>query len=76
MKYIERNKALELLKKAEKLQAIVRLIGPDALPDYERLVLVVAEMIKNGFLQQRTSDIVSMDSTINTLVEMMANVDI
>ena len=30
----------------------------------------------NGFLQQRTSDIVSMDSTINTLVEMMANVDI
>ena len=30
----------------------------------------------NAFLQQRTSDIVSMDSTINTLVEMMANVDI
>ena len=30
----------------------------------------------NAFLQQRTSDIVSMDSTINTLVEMMANIDI
>lgn len=30
----------------------------------------------NAFLQQRTSDIVSMDSTINTMVEMMANVDI
>ena len=30
----------------------------------------------NAFLQQRTSDIVSMDSTINTLVEMMANVDV
>ena len=30
----------------------------------------------NAFLQQRTSDIVSMDSTINTLVEMMTNVDI
>ena len=30
----------------------------------------------NAFLQQRTSDIVSMDSTVNTLVEMMANVEV
>ena len=30
----------------------------------------------NVFLQQRTSDIVSMDSTVNTLVEMMANVEV
>lgn len=30
----------------------------------------------NAFLQQRTSDIVSMDTTIQTLVDMMKNVDI
>ncbi|MDR1327159.1 MAG: FliI/YscN family ATPase [Heliobacteriaceae bacterium] len=30
----------------------------------------------NAFLQQRTSDSVSMDNTINTLVDMMRNVDI
>ena len=30
----------------------------------------------NAFLQQRTTDIVSMDTTISTLVEMMRNVDI
>ena len=30
----------------------------------------------NAFLQQRTSDIVSMDTTINTLVQMMQGVDI
>ena len=30
----------------------------------------------NAFLQQRTSDAVSMDSTINTLIQMMQNVDI
>ena len=30
----------------------------------------------NAFLQQRTSDSVSMESTINTLVSMMRNVDI
>jgi len=30
----------------------------------------------NGFLQQRTTDTVSMDTTIGTLIDMMANVDI
>ena len=30
----------------------------------------------NGFLQQRTTDIVSMDTTISTLIDMMANVDV
>ena len=48
--------ALDLLKKEQRLQQIVRLIGPDALPDSERLVLIAAEMIKNGFLQQNAFD--------------------
>ena len=30
----------------------------------------------NAFLQQRTSDIVSMETTVQTLVEMMQGVDI
>ena len=30
----------------------------------------------NGFLQQRTSDSVNMENTINTLVNMMSGVDI
>jgi V/A-type H+-transporting ATPase subunit A len=47
-----RFEALDLLKREQRLQQIVRLIGPDALPDSERLILKVAEMIKNGFLQQ------------------------
>ncbi len=45
-----------MLKKEQRLEQIVRLIGPDALPDSERIVLVVAEMIKNGFLQQNAFD--------------------
>lgn len=51
-----RQKALDLLKNEQRLQQIVRLIGPDALPDAERLVLKVADMIKNGFLQQNAFD--------------------
>lgn len=54
--------ALDLLKREQRLEQIVRLIGPDALPDSERLVLVVADMIKNGFLQQNAFDAVDVYS--------------
>ncbi|HOJ99498.1 MAG TPA: V-type ATP synthase subunit A [Termitinemataceae bacterium] len=51
-----RRAALELLKREQRLQEIVRLIGPDALPDEDRLVLLTADIIKNGFLQQNSFD--------------------
>ena len=57
-----RLEALDLLKREQKLEQIVRLIGPDALPDTERIVLVTAEMIKNGFLQQSAFDEIDMFS--------------
>lgn len=68
--------ALDLLKKEQRLEQIVRLIGPDALPDSERLVLTVADMIKNGFLQQSAFDAVDVyslpEKQIQILVLMMA----
>ncbi len=51
-----RQRALDLLKQEQRLEQIVRLIGPDALPDAERLILTVSDMIKNGFLQQNGFD--------------------
>jgi len=57
-----RLSALELLKNEQRLQQIVRLVGPDALPDEKRIVLVVADMIKNGFLQQSAFDAVDVYS--------------
>jgi V/A-type H+-transporting ATPase subunit A len=44
-----RRSALDLLKREQRLSEIVRLIGPDALPDDQRMVLLAAEIIKNGF---------------------------
>lgn len=42
-----------------------------------RLDVAIELMPKiNAFLQQRTSDIVSMDTTINTLIDMMKDVEI
>lgn len=55
-----RQKALEILKTENRLQQIVRLVGPDTLPNADRLLLRVAEMIKNGFLQQNAFDDVDM----------------
>ena len=55
-----RKSALDLLKREQRLAEIVRLIGPDALPDDQRLVLLSAEIVKNGFLQQNSFDDVDM----------------
>jgi V/A-type H+-transporting ATPase subunit A len=55
-----RREALDLLKKEQRLAEIVRLIGPDALPDDQRLVLLAADIIKNGFLQQNSYDDIDM----------------
>ncbi|MFH1751299.1 MAG: V-type ATP synthase subunit A [Candidatus Micrarchaeota archaeon] len=51
-----RNRAMLLLQKEAELQAIVQLIGSDALPDKERLVLEVTKMIREDFLQQNSYD--------------------
>ena len=47
-----RDEAMTLLQKEEELQEIVQLVGPDALPDAERLVLETTRMLREDFLQQ------------------------
>ncbi len=55
-----RLETIELLQHEDSLQQIVTLVGPDVLPDSQRLVLFVADLIKNGFLQQNAFDDVDM----------------
>jgi V/A-type H+-transporting ATPase subunit A len=47
-----RVKAMAMLQKEAELKEIVQLVGADALPDRERLVLEAARMIREDFLQQ------------------------
>ena len=47
-----RDRSLALLQKEQSLQEIVQLVGPDALPESERLVLEVTRIIREDFLQQ------------------------
>ena len=51
-----RREALEILQKEDKLQQIVRLVGADVLPESQRLILFLAELLKDGFLQQNAFD--------------------
>lgn len=47
-----RARAMALLQKEAELQEIVQLVGPDALPEKERIVLEGARIIREDFLQQ------------------------
>lgn len=47
-----RSRFMELLQIEQRLQQVVKLVGPDALPDSERLILETARIIKIAFLQQ------------------------
>jgi len=51
-----RAEALEILQREDRLQQIVKLVGPDVLPDLQRLILFAAELLKDGFLTQSAFD--------------------
>jgi V/A-type H+-transporting ATPase subunit A len=54
--HAQREEMMQLLSEEDRLQQIVRLVGPDVLPDAQRLVLLAADMFKTGFLQQSAVD--------------------
>jgi V/A-type H+/Na+-transporting ATPase subunit A len=54
--YNLRADSYHILQREDTLKEIVRLLGPEALPDEEKLVLEVARMIKIGILQQNSFD--------------------
>lgn len=47
-----REEAMAILEKEEELTEIVQLVGPDALPESERVVLESARIIREDYLQQ------------------------
>jgi V/A-type H+-transporting ATPase subunit A len=47
-----RSWAMEVLQKEAELQEIVQLVGSDALPEEQRLLLEIARMLREIFLQQ------------------------
>jgi V/A-type H+-transporting ATPase subunit A len=51
-----RRVSLEMLNQASDIEAIARIIGETSLPDDQRLILHVSELMKEGFLKQNAYD--------------------
>ena len=47
-----RDRAMSILEEASKIEETARIIGEKALPNEQRLVLLISEMIREGFLVQ------------------------
>ena len=66
-----RNQAMEILSEESRLSQIVKLVGPDALPDEERLILETARLLREGFLQQNAMDTVDAYSSVEKQIRML-----
>jgi len=51
-----RLRALDILKREDELKEVIRLIGPEALPESEKLLMETARLLREGFLQQNAYD--------------------
>jgi V/A-type H+-transporting ATPase subunit A len=69
--FADRTAMMELLHREVRLQQVVKLVGPDALPDTQRFILEVCNLFKNAFLQQNAYDKIDMYSTVQKQAKML-----
>ena len=69
--YTLREQALEILQRENHLQQIAQLIGADALPDEQRLILETARLLREGFLQQDALDPVDTYTSVEKQVKIL-----
>jgi len=67
----DRSEILELLHREVRLQQVVKLVGPDALPDSQRFIIEVCTLFKNAFLQQNAFDDIDRYSTAEKQTRML-----
>ena len=67
-----RRRIMELLQKEVRLQQIVKLVGPDALPDSQNFILEVCSLFKTAFLQQNAFDDIDRYCSVEKQVKMLA----
>ena len=69
-----RDQAMVLLQKESELEEIVQLVGPDALPDSEQVVLETTRMLREDFLQQNAYDDVDTYCSPSKQAGMLATI--
>jgi V/A-type H+-transporting ATPase subunit A len=68
----DRAEIMELLQREVRLQQVVKLVGPDALPDSQRFIIEVCTLFKNAFLQQSAFDDIDRYSTAQKQMKMLS----
>lgn len=68
---IAREKAMALLQKESELREMVKLVGLDALPVRERIILEVSKMIREDFLQQNAFHNIDTYCTLKKQYKML-----
>lgn len=66
-----RTEIMELLQREVRLQQIVKLVGPDALPDSQNFIIEVCTLFKTAFLQQNAFDDIDRFSTVSKQIRML-----
>jgi V/A-type H+-transporting ATPase subunit A len=69
--FVDRTQIMDLLHREVRLQQVVKLVGPDALPDTQRFILEVCTLFKNAFLQQNAYDKIDTYSTVEKQAKML-----
>ncbi len=69
-----RNEMLKLLYEEDKLKEIVMLVGEDVLPDDQRLILDISNVMKLGFLQQNAFSKIDTYVPLKKQVEMLKTI--
>ncbi len=69
--FADRTQIMDLLQREVRLQQVVKLVGPDALPDTQRFILEVCTLFKNAFLQQNAHDKIDTYSTVEKQAKML-----
>ena len=64
--------AMKVLQKEAELQEVVQMVGSDSLPDEQKIILEVAKMIREIFLQQNAYDPVDCFCPLNRQYKMLS----
>ena len=66
-----RRDIMALLQQENRLQQVVKLVGPDVLPDSQRIILEACGLFKTAFLQQDVFAEIDMYSPLEKQVKML-----
>ncbi|MCX6822037.1 MAG: V-type ATP synthase subunit A, partial [Candidatus Aenigmarchaeota archaeon] len=69
-----RNKTLELLKRENELERIVRIVGISNLPVIDRLILEVSRLVREEFLQQNAFHPIDSYCSLKKQFEMLRSI--